>query len=577
MLWERPQMKFLKRNCIDQGENLQHIEIPIKGMEMALTCISCPVSMMGEELREVSRNLEVHIGQKFKQAEFSMPFDATASERRGEFLDRSLWKFHNISITQEELPVLFFFYCVELLLDDSPGARIPKCDTQNSDTEESSALENQTMGSFNRAWSSLDIIPTNQSLVFAFKCSLSLGLAVLFGLIYSKENGYWSGLTIAISFVTGRQLTFTVANARAQGTTLGSVYGILCCNVFQRFEDLRFMLLLPWIVFTNFLMHSRMYGKAGGISAVIGALLILGRNNYGRPSEFAIARITEACIGLICFLIVEILLNPARAATLAKTELSRSLEAFQDWINVVPCSSQKNMQAQTFLALKEKQNKLKSHVNELEKFIGEAELEPNFWFLPFHGSCYGKLLMSLSKMVDLLPFLAYQIEFLSQATEISRVDLKELQGHMNNDLELFKKKVSSSLECLKKVNSIKTLVALEKELQKKIISHDIELGKSPNENAFRLLGTNEEEVETIVSPFLQHLNEEVHKIYANEGEDMLKVQTVLCLGGLGFCISSLIRETMEIEKEVKELLQWENPSSHVNWNEISCKINALCT
>ncbi|KAE8099422.1 hypothetical protein FH972_017406 [Carpinus fangiana] len=571
MLWERPQMKFLKRSCIDQGEKLQHIEIPIRGMEMALT--SCTVSMMDEVLREVFGNLEVHIGQKFKQPEFSMPFDATAPERRGEILDKSLWKFHNISITQKELPVFFFFFCLKLLIDDSPIARIPECDT-----EESSALEKQDVcSSFNRAWSSLDIKPSNQSLVFAFKCSLSLGFAVLFGLIYTKENGYWSGLTIAISFVTGRQPIFTVANARAQGTAMGSVYGILCCYIFQRSEDLRFMLLLPWTVFTSFLMHSRMYGKAGGIAAVTGALLILGRKNYGRPSEFAIARITEACIGLICFLVVEILLNPARAATLAKTELSRSLGAFEDWINMVPCSSQKNRQAPTFLALREKQNKLKSHVNELEKFIAEAELEPNFWFLPFHGSCYGKLLRSLLKMVDLLPFLAYQIEFISQVTEISRVDIKELQEHMNNNLELFKKKVSSSLKCLEKVTSIKTLAALEKELQKKIVSHDIELGKLPNANAFRLLGTNEEEVESIVSPFLQYLNEEAGKIYANKGEDKLKSQLVLCLSGLGFCISNLIRETMEIEKEVKELVKWENPSSHVNWNEISCKISALCT
>lgn len=561
-------MKFLKRSCIDQGENLQHIEIPIRGMEMALTsCISCTVSMMDEELREVLGNLKVHMGQKFKQVEFSVPFHATSPYRIGEILDKSLLKFHKISITQEELPLFFFFYCVELLLDD----------TQNSNTGESSALENQAMYSFNRVWRKLDIVPTNQSLVFAFKCSLSLGLAVLFGLIYTKENGYWSGLTIAISFVTGREPTFTVANARAQGTTMGSIYGILCCNIFQRSEDLRFILFLPWIVFTSFLMHSRMYGKAGGISAVIGALLILGRKNYGRPSDFAVVRVTEACIGLICFLIVEILLNPARAATLAKTELSRSLGAFQDWINMVPCSSQKNIQASTFLALREKQNNLKNHVNELEKFIAEAELEPNFWFLAFHGSCYGKLLRSLSKMVDLLPFLTYQIEFLSQVTEISRIDIKLLQEHMNNDLELFKKKVGSSLKCLKKVTSIKTLVALEKELQKKIVSHNIELGKSPNANAFRLLGTNEEEVETIVSPFLRHLNEEADKIYANKGEDKLKSQIVLCLSGLGFCISYLIRETMEIENEVKELVKWENPSCHVNWNEISCKINALCT
>uniref|UniRef100_A0A7N2M565 Integral membrane bound transporter domain-containing protein n=1 Tax=Quercus lobata TaxID=97700 RepID=A0A7N2M565_QUELO len=572
MQWERPQTKLLKTRYINLGEKLQHMELPIRGMEMALNCstASCIGSMMDEELREVLGSLKVQIGQKFERARCSMPIDATITllETKEQFLDMYLWKFRNISITQENLSAFFFLYSLELLLDDLPIAQVPECAleyTQNIDTEEYIDSQNQAMGSFNRTWSTLDIFPTSQSLVFAFKCSLSLGLAVLFGLMYNKENGYWSGLTIAISFVTGRQATFTAANARAQGTAMGSVYGILCCYIFQRFEDLRFLAMLPWIIFTNFLMHSRMYGQAGGISAVIGALSILGRTNYTSPSEFAIARISEACIGLICFLIVEILLNPARAATLAKTELSRTLGALQDWINsIVLCSNQKNMPASTLQALREKQNKLKTHFNDLKKFISEAGLEPNFWFLPFHGPCYGKLLESLSKMLDLTSFVTYKIEFLSQVLKRFALDLNELQERMNDDLELFKERVGSSLKHLEKATSIKSLAALEKELQKKVMSQDIELGNSPNVNAFRLFGTDEEEVENIMSSFLRHLNEEADKIYAKAIEEKLKSQIVLCLTGLSFCIGCLIRETMEIEKEVKELVKWENPKNHVN-------------
>ncbi|GMY14574.1 FUSC_2 domain-containing protein [Fagus crenata] len=207
--WERPLIKFLKRTCIDAGEKLQHMELPISGMEIALTCsiASCTISMMDEELREVLGSLKVQIGQKFEQANCSMPFDATTAllETKEELLDKYLWKFQNISITQENLPVFFFFYSL-VLLDDTLIAQILECTleyTQNIDTEASSDSQNQAMASFNRTWSTLDIIPTNQSLVFAFKCSLSRGLAVLFGLIYTKENGYWSGLTIAICFVTG--------------------------------------------------------------------------------------------------------------------------------------------------------------------------------------------------------------------------------------------------------------------------------------------------------------------------------------------------------------------------------------
>lgn len=84
-----------------------------------------------------------------------------------------------------------------------------------------------------------------------------------------------------------------------------------------------------------------MYGQSGGIASALGALLVLGRKNYGIPSEFANARITEACIGLLCFLTVEIVFNPTRAATLAKTEFSTSLVALQACIKRVILIPQK--------------------------------------------------------------------------------------------------------------------------------------------------------------------------------------------------------------------------------------------
>lgn len=62
-----------------------------------------------------------------------------------------------------------------------------------------------------------NLIPSYKGLILAFKSSLSLGLAVLLGLLYDRNNAYWSGLTIAISFVTGRQPTSLVANSRGQG------------------------------------------------------------------------------------------------------------------------------------------------------------------------------------------------------------------------------------------------------------------------------------------------------------------------------------------------------------------------
>lgn len=330
MLWERPQIRFSKPNHLNPGKKLQELEIPIRGMELALNSCRCfPVGMIDEELRDASETLKAQIGLKLEQVKCYEPFDATtAPEIKNESADKSLWTLGKISST-EDLLGSFFFYCMELLQNGFPSS---------AGNSESSGLQNQGK-SMNLLERSLLILPSCESFIFAVKCSVSLGLAVLFGLIYNRGNGYWSGLTIAISFARNRQATFTIANARAQGTVMGSVYGILCCFMFQKVENLRFLLLLPWIIFTSFLRHSRMYGEAGSISAVIGALLILGRKNYGNPTEFAITRITEAVIGLICFIMVELLCQPTRAATLVRTQLAESLAALGEGIEEIrrPC------------------------------------------------------------------------------------------------------------------------------------------------------------------------------------------------------------------------------------------------
>ncbi|OMO66232.1 Para-hydroxybenzoic acid efflux pump subunit AaeB/fusaric acid resistance protein [Corchorus capsularis] len=551
MLWEKPRFRFSKPKKLDPGEKLGEMEMPIRGMELALTtCTTFPIRMIDEELKRVLQVWKKQIGLKLEQAKCSMPFDvATAPEtNKREHSDSSLWTKKPISTINEDLSPFFFLYCMELLQEPD------HCIVNEEATEGS------------KGKSRVDVIKwlRGERMIFAIKCSLSLGLAVFFGLIYNKENGYWSGLTIAISFVTGRQATFTMANTRAQGTAMGSIYGIICCFIFQKLADLRVLLLLPWIIFTTFLRHSRMYGQAGGISAVIGALLILGRKNYGTPSEFAIARITEATIGLICFIAVEIALNPVRSATLAKRELSRTLTALQDCFEAIGLYKDEKG---VLTEMREKQRNLKSHVSELENFIAEAEMEPNFWFLPFQSDCYNKLLRSISEMADILPFVIHQIEFLSQASQRLGIVWEEIQELINNDLEHLRKKIDCLMKCLDEVLLVKTLEELEKEC-------DLESGKSANPSVSIPFALEQNSIADIIGPFLQRTMEVANKTEGDELDEKLKSQMVLFLSSLGFCINIFKTEAIETEKEIGELLKWENPARHVNLHELLYKFNA---
>ncbi|XVF20087.1 hypothetical protein REPUB_Repub11eG0168200 [Reevesia pubescens] len=573
--WEKLPFKFLRPYYMNSGDKLQEIEMALRGMEIALESNSPSFPwrlMLGNgELKDGLLRLEEHISLTIKQAKSFLPGDSlTVPESNAEDIMKFQQTLQTIPPcpTHQDLPSFFFLFCMKLLHSMSS----PKPATNKNQVQKnggSSPISSKQNGfSFKEVRSSCGL--KNKRVIPALKFSLSLGFAVLFGLIYSKPNGIWSGLPVAISFAAAREATFKVANIKAQGTVLGTVYGVIGCFLFERFLPIRFLSLLPWFIFTCFLRQSKMYGQAGGISAVIGAVLILGRKNFGPPSEFAIARIIETFIGLSCSIVVELVFQPTRASTLAKIELSNSLKTLHE------CIGSMSLLQVSEANLVENQKKLKIHVNQLGKFIGEAEVEPNFWFLPFHSACYGKLLGSLSKMVDLLLFGSHAIGFLEQESQKLETSWKETVNKLNGDLKLFKESVGSLIKYLEKISLIKSLPTLDNELEKNNISYDLEMGKSSSSNFFRVAGSDDEdEMDKILSSFLKHSKEVVDVIHGIEGEKEIKSQLVLSLSALGYCMKTLIRETRQIEEGIRELVQWENPSSQVNLHEISCKIRAL--
>ncbi|KAL3518215.1 hypothetical protein ACH5RR_020804 [Cinchona calisaya] len=560
MLWERLPVKFLKPCCKNPGEKLQDLETPLRGMEIALSDsgLLIPVSILNSELKDDLAKTEEHISRQIK----SMPLVSatTVPEENAKSVIESLQTLQNIPLDQKELPSFFFLFCLKLLQKKS----ITTPPISNEGPADSLSKKEWF---FKRIWRSLVININSSRLIPAFKCSLSLGLSVFLGSLYSKENGYWAGLPVAISLASAREGTFKVANIKAQGTVLGTIYGVLGCFVFEKYVHIRFISLFPWFIFCSFLRRSRMYGQAGGISAVIGAVLILGRENFGLPSEFAIARIVETFIGLSCSVMVELLLQPTRASALAKVQLSKNFEMVLNSICEISLGSSK-------ANLEESLKELNFQVNELGKFIGEAEVEPNFWFLPFHSACYGKLLESLSKMVGLLVFTSHANEIL-QKEYLGRIDhtnfWEDCINKLNVDLKILKDMIGSSIKCFEEVSLVKSLEYLDKEIERRNISLDLESGKMS-----KLPISSDEEmiIKKNMSSYIQHCNELLDGIHADKGEE-LKSHIALSLSCVGFCMSGLLKETKEIEKAIEELVQWENPSGHVNLHDISCKIRAL--
>ncbi|KVH94601.1 hypothetical protein Ccrd_003319 [Cynara cardunculus var. scolymus] len=548
--------QFLKPYCMNTAEKLQAVEIPVKGLQIALHHLhSFPPQILDHDLKDSLHKLQENITLTFDQLKSCMPSDHLATFPESN-LENLMLPLHSFPQTHKDLPSFFFLFCSKLL--------------QKKMTESSSANPLSSRDERNKKnpeWNLSEWISTfvrHRRFMLALKCSLSVGFAVLFGLIYSKQNGIWSGLPVAISFAASREAAFRVSNLKAQGTVLGTVYGVLGCFVLEKFVKVRFLILLPWFIFCSLIRRSRMYGPAGGVSAVIGAVLVLGRENFGSPTEFAIIRIVEAFIGLSCSIVVELVFQPTRASTLAKIQLSKTLQVLHECVCAVSLGSGSKD------CIGNGRNKLKANVNELRKFIQEAEMEPNFWFLPFNGVCYNKLLKTLSNMEALLVFMNHANESLEQESrQMGRtMSFKILEG----DVELFKEMIHPSIKCFERVILVKSLNKLDKDLQKSGPSSDIELGKLPY-SPQKLNVHSEDEMGKMVNSYLERSKEFV----VGEGcEEVKGHELVLSLSAFAFCLRGLVRDTKEIEKGVMELLQWENPSSHVNLYEISCKIHAIC-
>ncbi|CAG7902467.1 unnamed protein product [Brassica rapa] len=562
MRWERlPFMIWRWQNVNDnKGEKLQSMEIALRGMEMVLASKTpIPSSILAGEVKDGIKNMQERVILSIKRVN-NIPQPSVTPETDLEKPDECLQKLQEIPETSQDLPFYFFLFCLRLL--ETISTAKPEENKAKPEEKNKGSVKSKNR-SWISGWDSKKVMP-------AIKLSLSLGLAIFLGSLYSKPNGYWAGLPVAISFAAAREATFKVANVKAQGTVIGTVYGVMGCFVFQRFLTVRFLSLLPWFIFSAFLSKSRMYGQAGGISAAIGAVLILGRKNFGEPSDFAIDRIIETFIGLSCSIMVELVLQPTRAANVAKLELSRSFHALYECASLFGAKPSK-------AEIVESQKKLRSHLNSLKKSTEEAQAEPSFWFSPFNASQYEKLFKSLCRMADLLQFSSHAIGFLGEQGKGKSPQCKEiLIRDVDKDLKSLTQSIGLLAKSFEEITLLKSLDALEKALVKNDNSSwDIELGKTPNPS----FSSPESEPEKILNTYLQHCRGVADGMFRAEEEreevEVDKSEVVLSLSALGFCVEKMGQEAIEIEEMVKEVVQSENPSSHVNLHEISCKIRSL--
>ncbi|ONK76952.1 uncharacterized protein A4U43_C02F1600 [Asparagus officinalis] len=414
MQWEEFPLKLLPFCIASPSSRLQAIPTSLKGMEMALaSTTSSPKITKDQNLKDYILNLQRQINTNI--------IGSTSIKTQSSYpIYQPPQPLNDLPQTPQELPPLFFLFCIKLLFVNRPQRK---------------AQQEETSDARRRI---------TKRLVIALKCSLILGFATFLGLLFSKPDGYWAVLTVAVTFSPSRQSTFRIATARAHGTAIGSFFGVMGTLVSEDHMELRLLLLVPWIVFTTFLQRSKIYGQAGAMAAVLSAMIIMGRRGYGSPIMFTIDRLTETYIGFCCVIFVELIVQPTSARLVA------SLQALDECIESI-----KNINE-----LKVKERELVKRVNQLKKYVEEAQLEPNLWFLPFPAACYCELHRSLTSIGDLLLFLVHGLESLDQ-------ECREIDEAIKGDLDKFKESVGGLVKGLVEVIKVNSLDRLEKDLKRK--------------------------------------------------------------------------------------------------------------
>lgn len=182
-------------------------------MELALSCTnSFPMSnILDQDLKHVLNSLEEHVTLTIKQAKQSLRGGSlTVPESNAKTITHFLQSLHTIPTTHQDLPIFFFLFCAKLphkkWLTEPPTCAqdLPVRKNGNSPKEK---------------WANLIATLRNTNLMPAIKFSLSLGLSAFMGLVYSKENGFWAGVPVAVSYVSGREAKWALLCAPSKITT----------------------------------------------------------------------------------------------------------------------------------------------------------------------------------------------------------------------------------------------------------------------------------------------------------------------------------------------------------------------
>ncbi|KAJ7524377.1 hypothetical protein O6H91_17G002200 [Diphasiastrum complanatum] len=448
----------------------------------------------------------------------------------------------------------------------------------------------------------LQFSPSIDQFTIAVKVSIAMAAGAFLGVTYDTDHSHWADITIAMGIGNYQKGSIRISNMRLQGTVCGSIYGYLFALITRQVPGLCLAAMIPWVILTSFLRKSKMYGYSGSVSAVVAAMILLGKRHEGSLEQFAMIRMTEAFLGLSCFVLTEILFWPRRAAVLLEKELAHSLLDLQNFSEQVFATKRKRLCQKCYKAtvkdLKEKTGLLHRGISRQNALINEAKLEPEFWYGHFQGNVYSKMAEIQCRMVDLLQVLiSCSLDLKIAGNSSEEAAIKNFIRRLNDPIKALEDDCIATFEFLHEVLELKqqkkaiksnepSVIGSRKEHNEDVDNQDrngvtkvgvfIAKGMNVIKSIFfhpdkictsftdLQLGSFRKHLNlhSLMELFESHYEETVSGLIAPSARPMmsnLNSSVVLSFSALTFCVHGLLKETLELEKCVIELLQAEHP------------------
>ncbi|MCO5569100.1 hypothetical protein L7F22_022807 [Adiantum nelumboides] len=476
--------------------------------------------------------------------------------------------------------------------------------------------------------------PNSQQLRAAFKLSLAMALGGFLGFWFNNSKGYWADITLALGYTgVAKGGSFKVAVLRTLGTVSGSIYGLMVVLATFNFPAMRFVALIPWVVFTSFLRQSKIFGYSGAVSAFTGAIVILARTNKdSTDQEFTVIRIVEAFLGMASFVMVEILVMPRRAASMVKPEIISGFSKLQEFISAI-CSAYSSEDcdicggSKTVEELQSKEEKLRKAINSQNALVKEAAEEPQFWFAPFPEKIFAKVMEEQRNMLEMLHFSVAVFEEIKQITGEAKVPMdKLLQTPLKSAITMMEERVVPTLAVLARAlavdeqvfptpntrctlpvfdSSAKSKFNADKnhkfvELESLMRSDSIIKNNSISKHSqyVDMVASQDRKIMDAFEKGVLNVANELAVLEANitvlpgssTGQVSTKSSSAICppqcfdtfsnilflsLGTLAFAMNRMLHHVTQLEKVVHELLQQENPWILVQFPDTSKPIGLL--